>query len=220
MKEDWCTGPNSARGCAGGNFRRTAGAQWAVLNTLHFNGQWPQVFGLGVNTGKIPKEDGWGAQFYLSANGKSITGDSVSVSFLKMAAGKVDVQVHLGGQYTYEIHESRFQQSAPGSEMEVLRLLRSSPDALQNEAIAHLDALESKVLGDLDGGKVKKCVYGEYEGGGVPPECIPTPLSEDETSQARHQTKTHFEAQRTLIKEHRVLFHSLLNELAPPNCLP
>lgn len=215
VQQDWCTGSRASLGCSGGAFRRSPNRQWAHVGTLHYPQGWPTVFGVAIGAGNVP-ENAWGVSASTSTNGKSILGDGTHVSFFWH--GDETKSVHLGDRYGWEIAEESFGTVA-GEPLEVLTRLRASPISLRDEGIARVQELRDAIHKELDAG-VKRCVYGEYKGDGIPPECVrKEPLSPTEVEAERAKIDAELERVRGLLKAHHVEFHRLLIELLPDECL-
>lgn len=170
VEEDWCRGEGADRGCSGGSFRERPGVDWAGVGTLHYPQDWPQVFGVQIGAGHLPAKGEWGVWFSVSTNGKSILGDGGSIGFGRV--GDEASKFYVGTSYGWEIGESRFTEAVEGDGWALLDRVRESPQALRDEAIGHWSALEAEVIGALERGEVLECVYGEYEGRGIPPACL------------------------------------------------
>jgi len=220
VEEDWCRGRHAERGCSGGSFRETSGSEWMSIYTLHYTTSWPEVFGLGISAGKLPKSPGWGASFSLSSNGASIVGEGLHVRFHRMAKGRVAESVALGDSYQYTLYERTLDHRPSGSQEEVLSRLVASPESLRDEALAGIDALEALAVAAIDAGTLKKCIQGPYLGDGVPPVCDYQPLDASDTALARKKLQAELGAQRAHIQTHHRNFHALLKQLVPAECFP
>jgi len=210
VEEDWCRGPGSEHNCGNYSFRNSRGSEWFDVYTLHYPEEWPEVFGLGVSSGMLPAEDEWGASFAYHTRGKSIVGDGVSVSFHRFAASEIVEEVHLGDVVAFEAEETRVAVVAPGGPDAELALLIASPESLRDTAFARYDALLTEVASQIEAGNVRKCVYGEYHGDGIPPECHLTPLSEEERCALKQRAQAEIGGQRDAVATHHAQFHALL----------
>ena len=219
VEEDWCQGEGSELGCAGGNFRERRGSEWLSVYTLHYPKDFPGVFGLGVSSGKLPASGEWGAAFSYYADGKSIIGDGVGLSFHRFEAEEIVQVVTMGDSYSYQAEESYISITAPdGYDAELARLI-SSPESLRDTAVKRYDALQAEVESQIHAGTVQKCIYGEYKGDGIPPECHLTPLTGPERKALLDRAKRDIGAQRDAVKAHHALFLGLLRELVDfENC--
>ncbi len=212
VQEDWCRGPGSSRGCSGGSFRDRPGDTWFTLHTLHYDSQWPGVFGLGAIAGNLPQNGDWGVRFSYYKDGKTIIGEGLHVTFMKFDGRESSAKILLGDSYSYKVEETDCTISGLDKDVE-LEVMLSSPEALKRVALARLNALEEKVDLTISSGKVRKCVYGPYEGGGIPPECTLTPLTDAENATQLGIAKTYIGDQRNAISANAELFHRLLTEL-------
>lgn len=212
VQQDWCRGAHD-RHCAGGSFRSDPGDEWYQVHTLHYDQDWPEVFGLGVAAGRHPQADGWGVAFWYGRGGANIIGDTVSASFHRFVGGKIAQSVDLGSTHVYKLEETRIEVAAPGSQDDELALLIASPASLRTTGLARLDALTAAVVAKIESGGATKCVYGPYEGNGIPPVCNPTPLSPAERTAALAAARAELGARREAVDHDADELHRLLTEL-------
>ena len=217
VEQDWCTGPGAEHGCAGGNFRERAGVQWASVGTLHYPQDWPQVFGVQVDAGRIVAE-GWSVSASVSSGGRTILGDGTHVNFRRgTVAGSL---VHLGTSYAHDVGEETVQVVAPGTPWEVFARLRASPDAMRDEGVARLRALHDEVARRLHAGQILVCVYGEYEGRGVPPPCLRrVPLTADEVKVELARLTEQTDRQIAALQSDAPAMHAALMSVVGPDCV-
>jgi len=213
VEEDWCRGERAELGCSGGNFREQRGSEWLTVFTLHYPQDFPDVFGLGVSSGKLPASGEWGAAFSYTADGKSIVGEGLGLSFFRFEGDTIVQTVTTGDGYSYQAEESYISITAPdGAEAELRRLI-ASPESLRDTAVQRYDALQAEVSSQVRAGTVQKCVYGEYKGDGIPPECHLTPLTGPERKALLDRARRDIGAQREAVEAHHVMFHGLLRDL-------
>ena len=214
VEEDWCTGEGARLGCSGGNFRDRPGVQWAGVGTLHYPDSWPEVFGVQIDAGRNAEGDGWNVSVSGSSNGKSILGDGGSIGF-----ERGEQRFYIGDDYGWEIAESRFHVDAEVDAWTLIDRVRQSPEAMREEALKHWTELEAKVLSALDQGEVVECVYGEYEGNGIPPECIKkVPLKPETVEKERARIREHVAWIRSSLEQEAPVLHAALLDLAPLDC--
>lgn len=212
VREDWCRGQHD-RNCAGGSFRSDRGDEWSAVYTLYYDKDWPQVFGLGVSAGRLPRDGEWGVSFSYTANGARIIGEGVAISFHRFAGEEVVWRVDLGNSYVYEVEEARIEVRAPGTQDEELARLIASPDSLRDTAVTRLDALLAETERQIAEGAVKKCVYGPYEGNGIPPACMLTPLTAEESAAALAKARAELGGRRDAVNQHAPEFFEMVTEL-------
>lgn len=212
IEEDWCRGVHS-RGCSGGTFKSERGDEWYQVSTLHYDSRFPEVFGIGVEAGQLPRDGDWGVSFSYWARGEGIVGDGVRVTFHRFEGTEIVESVSLGDFYRAEIEETSVSVVAPGTQDAVLARLVRSPASLQAEAAGRYGELLALVGQHLDAGLARKCVYGPYEGDGIPPECTRTPLTPQEQDAARAAAEAKLGGQIAAVEQNAERFHRLLTEL-------
>ncbi len=217
VEEDWCRGEGAERGCSGGSFADRQGVDWAGVGTLHYPDRWPEVFGVQVSAAHRPAGEGWNVLVSVSSNGKTILGDQGSISFGRPGTPDEDFYVSTG--YGYSIAESSFAVPVDGDGWALLDRVRASPEALRDEALPHWDALETKVVTALRAGEVLECVYGEYEGDGIPPECIEeVPLAPQKVQEEITKIEAKVRAIHTAFETDAAGLHAALLSVAPTDC--
>ncbi len=217
VEQDWCTGPGAEHGCSGGDFRERAGAQWAGVGTLHYPQDWPEVFGVQVDAGRIVAE-GWSVAASVSSGGRTVLGDGAHVSFRR--GTEADSWVHLGSSYAHDVGEETVQVVAAGTPWEVFGRLRASPVSLRDEGVAQLRALHDEVTRKLDASEILVCVYGEYEGGGVPPPCLRrVPLTTQQVQTERQRLDAQTDRQIAALQSDAEAMHAALMSIVGPDCV-
>ncbi len=214
VQEDWCRGKGSEHNCAASSFRERAASAWRKVYTLHYDAEWPRVFGFGLSAGHNPAKDGWGVWFsYSKPTRGRIRSAGFGLSFVKYVKGKIDLQVSLSDEYSYTVERDRITLSTPGSVDEELGRLLASPESLRETAVARLGALLDKVVARLDAGKVTKCIYGKYNNDGIPPPCQPTALSPAEQKKLTADARALFGRRKQAVQDHYTALHAKLYEL-------
>ncbi len=216
VQENWCRGEGAMRGCAGGGFTEMAGVDWAEIGTLHYPQSWPEVFGLQISGGSnlLKGEKGWNVSFSVNSNGKTILGDGAHIDFRRNSD-----YVHVGSGYEWRIEQERFAKSAEEDPWSLFERLRGSSDALRDEGVKQWRALEGEVIAALENDKVMKCVYGPYEGNGIPPACIRrVPLDLAQKTEELNKIRTSVGRIVELLEQEHVAMHAALLKLAPREC--
>lgn len=217
VEEDWCRGEGAERGCSGGSFMGRQDIDKAGVGTLHYTDRWPEVFGVQVNATHRPPTEGWNVSVSVSTNGKKILGDHGSVSFGRPA--KPEGDFYVSTSYGYTIAESSFDVNVDGDGWALLDRIRVSPQALRDETLPRWDALRTKVVAALQSGEVLKCVYGEYEGNGIPPSCIErVPLPPKEVQEEVAKIEDRVRAIHTAFETDAEGLHAALLAVAPIDC--
>lgn len=216
---EWCRGAGSNINCGGGNTRTAPGAGWGAVSVLHYERDWPEVYGLSFTTGQIPQEEGIAASLSWTRGGQSVVGDSSRVTFQEVVSGALVSKLSLGMNQYFDVGEEGVSSEISGTASEFYQRLVASPESLRKEATAQLDGLEAAVDAALAADTPRKCVSGPYKGGGIPPECIrKDPLDADEKEEARLRLGQILAIQRALIDQHSDAMHAALLELMPAAC--
>lgn len=216
ITEDSCRGQGANRGCSGGGFTERADVDWAEVSTLHYPPKWPEVFGVLISGGRNrPSGDkGWNVAFSVHSNGKTIVGESAHVDFRRESD-----YVHIGSGYEWSVAERRFFQEVKEEPWVIFERLRSSPDVLRDEGIKQWRVLEKEVVTALDANDVRKCVYGPYQGNGIPPTCVDKiPLDANEKARELNKIRSSVSRVVELLEKESGAMHAALLELAGPDC--
>lgn len=96
-----------------------------------------------------------------------------------------------------------------------------SPEALREEALGYWAALEGKVIAALERGQVVECVYGEYDGNGIPPACLrKVPISCEAVTKETARIRGKVAGVRAAVEgEQGERLHEALMERAPIGCI-
>ncbi len=216
---EWCRGEGSHINCAGGNTRKVPGAGWTSLEVLHHERSWPQVFGLSFTLGEIPKQEGIAVAFSWTQGGQSIIGDHISATFQEVQEGRIHSKLSLGMAQGFILGETQIESPTKGTAAQLYKRLIASPESLRAEATTQLDGLQEAVERALASDTPRKCVYGEYQGGGISPKCVKkVPLDASEKAEARALLEQILAPQRNLITEHADAMHARLVALLPAKC--
>ena len=213
----WATGAGARDDCVIASGSANVEDQHCVeLYTLFYPKSFPIVFGLGIHVLLRPKGEGWGVNLYFSRQGKTIVGEGFSIDFKKYFVDKKEpvVKLNLGRRVEYKVKATTVHVTSTNSPLEEMRRYLKSPADLKNHALEQLMALEKKVDETLQSHKAQAIEYGPYEGGGIPPEEIPRPLTKAEEREEQALAKAHFAKVRQLIiKEHNKMFEVLKEAL-------
>ncbi|MCI0394083.1 MAG: hypothetical protein L0332_01810 [Chloroflexi bacterium] len=225
----WCSQANSQEEC----FLRDVAAggreiQVVELSTLFYPGQFPQVFGLNLWARWAPAGQGWGAAFSFAEGGQGVMGSGFSLYFTEYpdgmaprfpASGSEVTAVGLGDRYTYQVHESLVEHASGRPLREELAAYLASPEAMRNQGLANLAALQQKVEETILAHQVTTCEYGPYEGDGIPPACTLRPLTADEEAAALAEAEQHFNGQQRLLSDdYQEMYAALLKAFPLDRC--
>ncbi|MBL4636642.1 MAG: hypothetical protein JKY56_22520 [Kofleriaceae bacterium] len=216
---EWCRGQGSHINCAGGNTRKAPGAGWSSLEVLQYERTWPQVFGLSFTTGQIPEQEGIAVAFAWTQDGQSVIGDHMSATFQGVQDGKIVSKLTFAMAQGFALGENGVESPTKGTAADLYKRLTASPASLRAEATRQIDGLERAVEEALVADTPRKCVYGPYKGGGIPPRCIrKVPLDDMEKAEARELLERTLAPRRKLVAEHADAMHAGLLALLPAEC--
>jgi hypothetical protein len=232
VRERWCAPAVPLPACEGGAAAQgeTAGTAWYELSTLHYEREWPSVWGLVWSAGRLPEDAEWGMSVHLSLGGRGVIGDGLHVTAQRLADGRVVEKVELGAVQEVAVEETRFTAMPPGPgdgsaeayvrvlEAELRRLL-ASPESLRETVVSRLEALRAEVERGMAAHEARRCEYGEPPGDGVPPACTPAPLGPEEEAAALERARAEIDRRRGHVEARAAVFHRLLAELAPPQAI-
>lgn len=213
----WCRGAGARADCQIAGSTEHDRDQHAIeLNTLHYDSDWPRVFGLGFNSLRTPAGAGIGTGVWLAIEGQRVVGEGAGVMFRRYGAeGPPAFEFSLGTGQSWTVQQTPVQSPDFGAPRAVLARLLASPESLMAEGKTQLDAREAAVIAALDAHRILACEYGPYKGDGLPPVCAPRPLKPEEDAAEREKAKTYFaEARRWLAADGPAL-HAALAATAP-----
>ncbi len=191
---------------AGSDFER-CDQQVIKLNTLFYDQDYPQVFGLGFQALWVPKTAGWGASYSFAENGDGIVGDGWGVAFPEYTPPPAppETTVNLGWKYGYTIYgpdRTTFEYSSDLPLREDLALYLSAPQAMRDRGLVGLLALAQKVDQAINTHQVNTCDLGPYLGRGLPPACTPRPLTLGEEAAEGLRAEAYFANQEKLLGDY------------------
>lgn len=207
-KSSWCSGSGVRSDCQVGESNIDDRDQHVLeLNTLFYDQNYPQVFGLGLRAIWVPKSTGWGASYFFAEEGAGVVGDGWQVTFRQYttASGPSAASVDLGWNYSYTIegpNQTPFEYPSILPLREDLAIYLSSPEGMRDRGLAQIMALAEKVNTALNTHQVNTCDLGPYLGGGIPPACSLRPLTQSEEAAALEQADTYFSTQEQLLRDH------------------
>ncbi len=215
VEAEWCSKEGS---CSPPRRREESGARWASVGTLHYpkaGVSTLETFGVQVSVGERNAR-GWSVSLSASSNGKGILGEHAFVKFVRHDDSEAEFSIGLS--YTWKVAERDFVRRSEEESWAWLKRIRASPASLKDETLAGWIGLHDEVVLALDSGLVRKCVYGEYEGNGIPPECIEkVPLSTAELEAEKAKISAQLGRVKVAMTEAESL-HALLVALAPQRC--
>jgi hypothetical protein len=179
--------------------------QFIELNTLFYPKEYPQVFGLGFQTYGMLPGIGWGTNFSFSEGGKSVMGEGWGLTITQSlsSGGEPDATVVLGKDYSYKINnKTSVEYSSPLPLREDLAGYLISPEGMRDRGVAAIQALAGKVEDAIRSHQAPTCDYQPYQGNGIPPACLPRPMSADEESAELARAKSFFADQEGLLRDH------------------
>jgi len=203
----WCRGTGARSDCQiAGSTIDDRDQRVIELYTLFYPQSYPEVFGLGFHALQAPKSTGWGASYYFAENGAGIVGQGWGVTFREYVTptGKPRVSIDLGWKYGYTIYgpnRTTFEDSSELPLREDLALYLASPESMRDRGLAHIQALEQKVISAISGHQVITCDLGPYLGKGLPPACTPRPLNASEETDELARARAYFAEQEQSLRD-------------------
>lgn len=180
LTERWMKGEGDV---LNSSFMQSPGSSWYEVEALHYN--LPDAFGCLVSAGQNPASDGLGIHFWYASGGQSIVGEGADLDFTVWQDGKTTarlpvlrVPVDLPEPFEVEgplLKEDWRANLAVLSDQE--HFLTSTRQRYSSTVVAFHQALAQ--------GLVRKRVYGEYKGGGIPPESELVALSPKEAEELK-----------------------------------
>ena len=218
----WCRGAGSRADCqVTDEVIRGRDVHALSLSTLAYPQSPTNAFGLIFNTTWLPLAEGWGVSLFFSEEGRGIIGEGAHLNFYQYTTptGDPTNRLFLGDTFSYTLHETTIRQATGLTPREAFAQYLASPESLRDVGLTHLNALADKVYTALDDHTIQICEYGEYEGDGIPPECMLRPLTSAEETQARNDAQAHFAQQTQLLTDQYQLLHATLLQSFPfPSC--
>lgn len=215
VEGEWCTWEGS---CSPPRPREQPGSRWASVGTLHYPKDGVSsldTFGVQISVGER-RADGWSLSVTASSNGKGILGEHAFVNFARH--DDPEAAFSIGLTYSWKVAERDFFHTVQEDPWAWLSRVRASPAALKDETLAAWTGLRDEVVLALDSGQVRKCVYGEYQGDGIPPDCVEmVPLEAAEIEAEKAKVEAQLATVKAAMTEVDTL-HAALVALAPPQC--
>lgn len=212
LNERWCGPGANQAACDGGSLvgSTTAGDAWRQLETLFYPSDPDLTFGLGVAIGRNPAGAGVGVQLSAWSGGASIVGDHLTVRLLAFDdAGKSEA-VELGDRIGLTVVDTPLEVRAPGGGPAELARLAASPASLLATAKERFAALGAEAEAAIADGRVQGFDEGRYEGGGLPPERTPRPLTNQEKVREVAAVRSEVARRVALVERHAEAFHRAL----------
>lgn len=203
----WCRGTGARDDCQIASSTMDDRDQHVIeLNTLFYVRNYPEVFGLVLQSLWVPKSTGWGVSYSFSESGNRVVGEGWRVTFRKYATptGPPEATVDLGWDYSYIIfgpNRTTFEHPSDLPLREDLALYLSSPEAMRDRGLAQSQALAQKVRTAIHAHQVNTCDLGPYLGRGIPPACTPRPLTATEEAAELARAEAHFAAQEQSLRD-------------------
>lgn len=219
---NWCRGAGSRADCqVTDEVIRGRDVHALSLSTLAYPQSPTSAFGLTFNATWLPPAEGWGLSVFFSEGGRTIIGEGAHLNFYQYTTptGDPTTRLFLGDFFSYTIHETTIRHTPGVSPRDAFTQYLASPENLRDYGLTALTALSEKVYAALNGHTVQICEYGEYEGDGIPPECMLRPLTPREESQALSDAQAHFADQtRILSDDYQELYAALAKTFPFTSC--
>lgn len=201
----WCLGERVASECQPTTeLLEQRGQHILILNTLFYEKDFPQVFGLGFSAHWTPKEAGWGASFDFSEGGGSVVGEGWQVNFRQYlsASDTSQVKLTLGSTYSYIVNETSIVYHTNRSIRTDLALYLAGPQAMRDQGLANIQTLAQQVRTEITSHRVSTCDKEPYNGGGIPPKCNPRPMTAAEEDAELARAEKVFAEQEYLLNHY------------------
>lgn len=195
------------------SFMESAGHAWIRLETLHY--KLPDAFGVLCSVGHNPESDGIGVQFAYSHGGDRIVGSSADLDFSVWRQGKRIQQapvlrfaLNLPSEYFIPPH------CLPDRSLQRLKKIQSA-QSLRQQALEGYAEIVPAFRQALAEKKIKRKEYGEYKGGGIPPEERHVDLSAEEEKRLMQTVEAQVGQWRALMESHYKPFYRAFEEFVP-----
>lgn len=202
LNESYMTGPGNA---------------WYKVEALLYD--LPNAFGCLFSAGRNPAKDGIGVRFWYSSGGKTIVGEGADLDFTVWEGGKavanlpvIRVPVVLPEPYELEGVAVKDDWRASLSKLADLKSFQASAnDRYQRTLTGFQKALKE--------GRVKKRVYGEYQGGGIPPESHLVAITPAEADDLKRHVEAEVAGWKRTLTERAPEMHKTMLEVVPLSAL-
>lgn len=205
----WCRGAGARQDCGiASGTAHNRDQQVLSLQTYHYS--FPEVFGLGIGSLLVPAADGWGVSFSFSEGTGKLYGDAISFSLFRYEQGEYEPAdtVFVIGPFPYQSFQvDLVEREIVGPEIlelsarEKLAMVLSSPEAMREMSAQYYQSLAEEVNTSLRSPDFLACDRAEYKGDGIPPACLPRPLTEAERSAELTRAAAYFANQDALLRE-------------------
>ena len=198
------------------NYMTTPGSAWYQIEALHYD--LPEAFGCLFSAGRNPAKDGIGVRFWYCSGGRTIVSEGADLDFTIWKDGNslnlpvLRVPVLL--PEPYEMKGSAIKDDWRASLSKVADL--ESFQASTNDRYQRTLAGFQKALKE---GRVKKRVYGEYQGGGIPPVSHLVDITPAEASKLHGQVETEVAGWKRTLSEHAPEMHKVMLDVVPLSVL-
>jgi hypothetical protein len=215
---NWCRGAGSRADCqVTDEVIRGRDVHALSISTLAYPQSPTSAFGLTFSATWLPPAEGWGVSVFFSEGGRTIIGEGAHLNFYQYTTPTDDptTRLFLGDSFSYTIHETTIRHTPGLTPRDALAQYLASPESLRDFGLTNLNTLAEKVYATLDAHEAQICEYGEYEGDGIPPECMLRPLTSSEESQALSDAQTHFAQQTQLLTDQYQKLYTTLQKTFP-----
>lgn len=219
----WCGSSTDPKACADGSLRNLLrwDSEWVVLSTHGFGNRLPEVFGLGLEIGALSGD--WGLFFNLSLGGRDMTGDHLTIQFVRWETNQGRALLSVGDRDSYQVVDKVFTaplvaagEDAAAANLALIRELRASPESFRGAVLRRLDALEAEVRRGISAHEAYRCRYAEVPAGtSVPPPCEPVPLPPDEEQAQLGLVEAIFDGRRALLDAELNTLYTLFTARVP-----
>ena len=227
-KSRWCKGTGARKDCQFTKATSNNRDQHVFeLYTLFYPQSYPEVFGLGFHTHKVPESTGWGVHFSFDENGSSVVGSGWKGIFNEYLSptGSPKATVYLGSVYSYTIFGDdppiQFRIFSDLPLKEDLAIYLSGSENMRDRALSQNQALKKEVITAINAHQINTCDMGPYLGDGIPPQCTQRALTPKEEMEERVKADAYFAEQEKLLRlYHEELYNAWMMTFPFDECWP
>ena len=199
------------------HFMETAGSAWYQVEALHYD--LPDAFGCLLSAGRNPDQDGLGVRFWYASGGQRIVGEGADLDFSVWRNGKVVAKLPVLRTPIDLPEPYEVEGDVPNQGWRANLAALTDPESFQASTVVRYDGALAGFGKSLAEGRVKKRVYGEYHGDGIPPESHLEPITADEAEMLRRHAESEVAGWKSGLAKHGPEMYQALHDLVPLQAL-